>query len=304
MCVKHKYTIIIPHYNLIDLLPRALFSIPDRPDIQILVVDDNSGIDEDRFHVLNTFRQAECRFIFTKESKGAGYVRNVGLLHATGEWLLFLDADDFFEEGAFVFFDAYADQPYDVVYFNTKSVYSESLLPSPRFGIYNAYINFAQPDNLHHQNIIRAYHVVPVAKMIRSSLVHAHNIRFDEVPWGNDVFFATQVGAKASKIAIEKTVVYVVTERENSLVKQLSAEALLCRYKVALRANQYLRSMGMKPYQNTILFHLRRIAKCGMLPFVKALSLGLKYGGYNLHTLYLSSRMVKHILRTYNPSQR
>ena len=304
MCVKHKYTIIIPHYNLIDLLPRALFSIPDRPDIQILVVDDNSGIDEDRFHVLNTFRQAECRFIFTKESKGAGYVRNVGLSHATGEWLLFLDADDFFEEGAFVFFDAYADQPYDVVYFNTKSVYSESLLPSPRFGIYNAYINFAQADNVHHQNIIRAYHVVPVAKMIRSSLVHAHNIRFDEVPWGNDVFFATQVGAKALKIAIEKTVVYVVTERENSLVKQLSAEALLCRYKVALRANQYLRSMGMKPYQNTILFHLRRIAKCGMLPFVKALSLGLKYGGYNLHTLYLSSRMVKHILRTYNPSQR
>ena len=231
-------------------------------------------------------------------------MRNVGLSHATGEWLLFLDADDFFEEGAFVFFDAYADQPYDVVYFNTKSVYSESLLPSLRFGTYNAYINFAQTDNVHHQNIIRAYHVVPVAKMIRSSLVHAHNIRFDEVPWGNDVFFATQVGAKASKIAIEKTVVYVVTERENSLVKQLSAEALLCRYKVALRANQYLRSMGMKPYQNTILFHLRRIAKCGMLPFVKALSLGLKYGGYNLHTLYLSSRMVKHILRTYNPSQR
>lgn len=303
MSVKHKYTVIIPHYKLIDLLPRALNSIPDRQDVQIVVVDDNSGIDEERFHVLNTFRHAECRFIFTKESKGAGYVRNVGLSHATGEWLLFLDADDFFEEGAFSLFDEYADSTYDVVYFNTRSVYSESLLPSSRFGTYNAYINFAQPDNLHHQNIIRAYHVVPVAKMIRSALVHAHNIRFDEVPWGNDVFFATQVGAKASKIAIEKKVTYVVTERENSLVKQLSAEALLCRYKVALRANQYLRSVGMKPYQNTILFHLKRISKCGMIPFVKAFCMGFKYGGYNLHTLYLSSRMVKHILHTYNPSQ-
>lgn len=304
MCVKYKYTIIIPHFNLIDLLPRALCSIPDRPDVQILVVDDNSGIDESRFHELNTFRQAECRFIFTKESKGAGYVRNVGLAHASGEWLLFLDADDFFEDGAFSLFDEHADSANDVVYFNTRSVYSESLLPSPRFGTYNAYIDFAQTDNIHHQNIIRAYHVVPVAKMIRSALVHAHNIRFDEVPWGNDVFFATQVGAKASKIAIEKTVVYVVTERENSLVKQFSAEALLCRYKVALRANQYLRSMGMHRYQNTILFHLKRIARCGMIPFVKALCLGFKYGGYNLHTLYLSSRMVKHILHTYNPSQR
>ena len=46
---QYNYTVIIPHYKIIDLLGRALASIPDREDIQILVVDDNSGIDENEW---------------------------------------------------------------------------------------------------------------------------------------------------------------------------------------------------------------------------------------------------------------
>ena len=38
-----KYSIIIPHKNSPDLLKRCLESIPDRTDIQVVVVDDNSS---------------------------------------------------------------------------------------------------------------------------------------------------------------------------------------------------------------------------------------------------------------------
>lgn len=40
------YSIIIPHKNIPDLLRRCLDSIPQRPDIQIIVVDDNSSPDK------------------------------------------------------------------------------------------------------------------------------------------------------------------------------------------------------------------------------------------------------------------
>ena len=102
---QYNYTIIIPHYKIIDLLGRALNSIPDREDIQILVVDDNSGIEKCKFEKLNNFQKANCKFIFTYKSGGAGYVRNEGLTRALGKWLLFLDADDFFEKNAFNIFD-------------------------------------------------------------------------------------------------------------------------------------------------------------------------------------------------------
>ena len=54
MCNKeYRYTIIIPHYKIINLLERALNSIPDREDIQILIVDDNSGIEKREFDNAN-----------------------------------------------------------------------------------------------------------------------------------------------------------------------------------------------------------------------------------------------------------
>ena len=57
MCNKeYRYTIIIPHYKIINLLERALNSIPDREDIQILIVDDNSGIEKREFDKLNKFK--------------------------------------------------------------------------------------------------------------------------------------------------------------------------------------------------------------------------------------------------------
>ena len=304
MSAKYRYAIVIPHYRLIELLPRALASIPDRPDIQILVVDDNSGIDESAFAPLNVFQRAHCRFVFTKESKGAGYVRNVGLKHVQAEWVLFLDADDFFEQGAFDLFDRYAHAHADMVYFSTRSVYSDSLLPSSRFSIYNAYVHHARVPEPHRLHLLRAYHVVPVAKMIRFALIDTHSIRFDEVRWGNDVFFATQIGVWANNVLVDQGVVYVVTDRANSLVKNLSPEAMLCRYEVALRANQFLREAGRSPYQNTLLFHLKRIAQCGVKHLLHAIRMGFRYKGFNKYTLYLSSRTVKAALRAYTQTQR
>ena len=43
MAQNVKYSIIIPHKNSPDLLKRCLESIPDRTDIQVVVVDDNSS---------------------------------------------------------------------------------------------------------------------------------------------------------------------------------------------------------------------------------------------------------------------
>ena len=42
--MDYNYSVIIPHYNIVPLLERCLKSIPDREDIQIVVVDDNSNV--------------------------------------------------------------------------------------------------------------------------------------------------------------------------------------------------------------------------------------------------------------------
>ena len=61
-----NYSIIIPHKNIPNLLQRCLDSIPNREDVQIIVVDDNSDpniVDFDKFPGLN---RSNVEVIFTK----------------------------------------------------------------------------------------------------------------------------------------------------------------------------------------------------------------------------------------------
>ena len=72
-----NYSIIIPHKNTPDLLYRCINSIPQRKDLEIIIVDDNSSeniVDFDNFPGLN---RENTTVIFNKAGKGAGNARNI-----------------------------------------------------------------------------------------------------------------------------------------------------------------------------------------------------------------------------------
>ena len=89
-----NYSVIIPHHNIPALLQRCLDSIPERDDIQIIVVDDNSDSNKVDFKKFPGIGRRNVEIYYTKEGKGAGFARNVGLKYAKGRYLIFADADD------------------------------------------------------------------------------------------------------------------------------------------------------------------------------------------------------------------
>src|SRR5574344_311021 len=91
-----NYTIIIPHKNTTDLLRKCIDSIPKRNDVQVIIVDDNSDADKVDFEHFPGLNEERTEVYFTKEGKGAGYARNIGLQYAIGKWVVFVDADDYF----------------------------------------------------------------------------------------------------------------------------------------------------------------------------------------------------------------
>ena len=61
-----RYSIIIPHKNIPELLIRCLNSIPDREDIQIIVIDDNST-DADIYSVMYPeLNRSDIEIYYTK----------------------------------------------------------------------------------------------------------------------------------------------------------------------------------------------------------------------------------------------
>lgn len=110
------------HYSAQEyprLLERCLCSIPTWDEIQIIIIDDNSNSESVDF-LISGKRQKNTEVLFTKEGKGAGYARNIGLSHARGKWIIFADADDFFTADCFTILNEYMDSPHEVIYFNVR----------------------------------------------------------------------------------------------------------------------------------------------------------------------------------------
>ena len=61
---------------------------------------------------------SNVKLIFCNVSRGAGAARNIGLTYAKGKWILFADADDFFQDGLEILLNNYLHSDVDIVYFN------------------------------------------------------------------------------------------------------------------------------------------------------------------------------------------
>lgn len=235
------FTIIIPHYNIPDLLMRCLKSIPISEDIQVIVVDDNSPDADTYIEKYPDLSRPYLEFIPTKKGGGAGYARNVGLDHAKGKWLLFADADDFFVEDMYDMILSYIDSEADIIFFKMKSVLSDNVdTEYARDSHVNWSIDqyFSDGDEWY----IRVKLYVPWGKMIKRNLICKYNIRFDEVMYGNDMFFSVQSGYYAESIKVVNRVLYVCTYRSNSLTDNMCSKPgeLEIRAEEVFRVDRFL----------------------------------------------------------------
>lgn len=90
-------SIIIPIYNCESYLEQCLNSVLSQSlkEIEIICVDDGSS--DGSLVVLQDYaKRYDNIHVYSQQNGGAGMARNVGLHHATGEYVAFLDADDFY----------------------------------------------------------------------------------------------------------------------------------------------------------------------------------------------------------------
>jgi len=211
-----NYSIIIPHYNIPMLLVRCLKSIPERNDVQVIVVDDCSPDAEDYPTKYPELTRPNVEFHSTSQHGGAGCARNVGMKYARGRWLVFADADDFFAENFDALLDKFKDDDADLIYFRAKRVLSEDVSkPALRSKwLDKLWSDYEQTNDL---DSLCGRSPIVWSKFFKRSLIEQHRIRFDETRYSNDYWFAANAAVKAQKIRVEKATLYVVTERDGSL---------------------------------------------------------------------------------------
>lgn len=242
-----NYSIIIPHYNIPDLLARCIRSIPERDDIQVIVVDDNSPNQESYLSTIPELSRKNVEFYPNKDGLGAGHARNVGLSHAVGKWLVFSDSDDFFVDNFSEILDEYVNDEHDVIYFNIKSCDCYDM--SKVFPDGNKNHIFTKYYETGNDVYFRVCYTEPWGRIIRRSVVVDNAIQFQETKAHNDLLFAVKVGLSAKNVLIVDKPLYWYVIREGSLGHQKKAEPFVkvCDRMLAWNSTQqYLREKGIK----------------------------------------------------------
>ena len=97
-----ELSIIVPVYNIKKYLNKCIDSLLQQTlkTIEIILIDDGST--DNSGSICDEYAKRDNRIVVIhQENKGASYARNVGLKMAKGEWVTFVDSDDWVEENLY-----------------------------------------------------------------------------------------------------------------------------------------------------------------------------------------------------------
>lgn len=236
-----QVSIIVPHYNTPDSLLRLLESIPQREDVEILVVDDNSSVDT--VQIADYVAARNNVFFYRNDSgiKGAGAARNVALPHVRGVWTLFADADDFFLEDFMDSIEPYLASDADMVYFPPTSQDVTTGEPSSRHVMYMELVDtYREKPSLKHLTEMKYGFCTPWSKLIRSEIMQKNQIAFDPIMVSNDIMCMTKCAFYSQNVLASKNTIYCVTRGGKSLTAKKDEARFDTRIDVLINRYHFL----------------------------------------------------------------
>jgi len=253
-----NFSIIVPHYNDLEGLGRLLASIPRRDDIEIIIVDDNSHIDNtvlDAFFLEHTELNIHF-YINNQGTKSAGTCRNIALGKVTAKYVLFADADDYFVVNAFDFLDVelLLAPSSDIYYFKPTS---QCLITGELSDRHVRYVDLIDQYLKTGDQTINAKFSVPWSKLYLTKFLIDNNCKFDEVIASNDVMFSLKAGFLAKKINVSENTIYCVTRGKGSLTVNKTKQNQVSRLLIAIRESEFINENKIAVEQNSVVGLIR-----------------------------------------------
>ena len=224
-----KLSIIVPVYNVADYLAKCLDSLilQDLPqnDYEIIVVNDGST--DNSGEIAKQYADKYSNIILiNQENQGLSGARNTGIANARGEYVQFVDSDDYLEENVLGgLLKLVEDNNLDVLRFNYENVneLGEIIYPNkdPKH-----FVNFSDDvvDGLTFLNKRLGPACYAVQFIIKRALLLEKNILFKSGIYFEDTEWTPRMLLNASRVASVETVIYYYYVREGSITKAVNRD--------------------------------------------------------------------------------
>ncbi len=239
-------SVIVPVFNLEEYIGECLESILKQTfqNIEIIVVDDNSS--DGSVKVIEQLARKDFRIkmILLDENRGAGHARNVGMQSARGDYLMFLDGDDFFStdmlEKLYSICEKYsADVAVCNAYMHDHVSGKNDLFDeTARFQFDKIGIPFQLKEIAPYA--FQFMHEMAWNKLFRRELVLNTGVKFQEQHNANDQFFVfANLMSAANIVMLPEPLVYYRTNVQGQLSKSIP-KSPKCIYDATLATVQFM----------------------------------------------------------------
>ena len=216
-------SIIVPAFNSEKTIVRCVDSILKQSyyDIEVLLVDDGST--DKTSDICDNYAKLDPRIlVYHKSNGGVSSARNLGLKHAKGEFITFIDSDDWVGENYISNLLTYLEQGVDLVisynWYITEDKKEQEKYPTYKIDSTELFQLLFIENDIH-------YHTSPWGKLYRKSIIDDMGLLFDDqMHIGEDLCFLYEYMLISESIFISShTDYYYVADRAGSLTKRVNS---------------------------------------------------------------------------------
>lgn len=254
-----KVSVIVPVYNVERYLEKCLNSLVNQTlkAIEIIVVNDGSP-DNSQKIIDKYSKKYQNIKAFIKENGGLSDARNYGLTKAKGEYVSFVDSDDYIENNALeIMYNTAKKSNLDIVVCDTINLYE------------NGTQEYIQSNHNYSNNPIKNYLVSPPMACIRLySRTLFDKIQFKKGIYYEDLELTPKLAKYTDKVGFVSKGLYYYLQRSGSIMKQQEFnEKLLDIFKVLQTNYDELFSQYPQEIEYMYVTHLLRTATLRFLEY-------------------------------------
>lgn len=240
--MKETVSVILPVYNGENYIERCIHSIINQTyrALEIIIVDDGSS--DATYQICTRYAKQDNRItVYRRENEGVSAARNYGLQQATGNYIQFVDADDYLKKNATeLLYRRMKKENADMVVCSYMRLIGRFTIPSdilelPGNYTKKQYLIHTLKDPGHH------YYGVVWNKLYRNDVIKKQKIQFRrDVTLGEDFIFNLEYMQYANKISVILSHLYYYNNvNGNSLSRQNQKTIAICRDELHNREKIY-----------------------------------------------------------------
>ena len=226
-----KVSIIIPVYNASKTLPECLDSILNQtmPEFEAICIDDGSA--DDSWEILTAYALKDSRIrIIHQENQGPGKTRNHGLELAAGEYIIFVDSDDYIKPMALesICRAGYAQDADIVLYDGDKfDAVTRNRIRTTHFLRMDLLPKDLEIVSVQDcpETIFQLTSPGPWSRAVRRELIEREKLCFSDLKNSEDLFFSYSAMATAERIAFVPQKLYMYRVGQTTNVESGKAKA-------------------------------------------------------------------------------